>query len=88
MAGTKLLIIRIVVLLIMVFAVFFVGWYLFDRYVQLNSDQSSYQTEELNNPRLNEPVLKSIKGDFGARDIYSKGDKVDFTVKEKDPFYQ
>ncbi|MDD3647135.1 MAG: hypothetical protein PHS44_01360 [Candidatus Dojkabacteria bacterium] len=87
MTGTKLVIIRVAVLLIMTGAVFFVGWYLFDRYVQLNTDQSSYQTEELNNPRLNESLLKSVKSNFETRRIYSKGETVNYDVKDKDPFY-
>lgn len=72
----------------MVAAAFFMGWYMFDRYIQITESKSTVQTEELNNPRLNESLQRKVQSTFNQKKIYSEGDIVNYSTEEKDPFYE
>ena len=86
MFGTKIVLVRVFVLAIMVIATFAVGWYLFERYTQMNKRSSSVQNEELNNPRLNTALLDKVSKEFEIRLEYVNGDQIEVVIPESDPF--
>lgn len=86
MSLTRLSIIRVAVVLIIISANFAVGWYLFNRYVQINDERIIYK-EEINNPRINKGLINKVIENFEERKVYKKNEEIENEQDNIDPFY-
>lgn len=84
--GARLLTVRIVSTIVILFASFIMGWYVFSRLEQLYRPVKYKVEEEVNNPRLNVTILNSLSENFEKRQIYSKTTIPQVEIPEKDPF--
>ncbi len=83
---SKLNIIRIIIIVLLISANFFIGWYLTTRFLQLNEPILRFRSEEVNNPRLNLPLIEKIISEFENREEYKETQIDDSTSFEYDLF--
>lgn len=89
MVSSRIIIIRIAVFGVMIFATFALSWYLFTRFFELTKDGGALGVrEEVNNPRLDTKTLEGITEEFNKREMYTSDSQVTVNFPEKDPFYE
>jgi hypothetical protein len=88
MIETRIQIIRIMSVVVLTIAVFMIGWYAYGRFSQLTQPSGQLVEEsDVNNPRLNRSTLESLTEEIKSRQEYGSGKSINFSVPEKDPFY-
>lgn len=90
MTGSRLIIIRIGVMIVVIVTTFAMAWYLFTRFWELKEEPRllNISQEEVNNPRINKSLLEGLTEKFEARKLYTKEDQSSIQIEEKDPFYE
>ena len=81
------MIIRIVVAIIVIVALYAAGWYLFTRFDQLQENEQLQIAQELNHPRINQTKIDTITKEFKVRKYYIENQSVSVYITENDPFY-
>jgi hypothetical protein len=87
MFGTRMFIIRVISTVVVLFAIFMMGWYLFSRFNQLNQPGSPIIEEDINNPRLNDLLVEDLIDEYESKKIYKEGEGGSVNIPESDPFY-
>ncbi|MBN2015367.1 hypothetical protein JW766_00870 [Candidatus Dojkabacteria bacterium] len=88
MIGTRIFIIRVASTVLIIIASFVIGWYVYTRFTQLNFEGLAVREDEINNPRLNYPLLEALREDLDSRRVYLRGEHVWVKIPEYDPFYE
>lgn len=88
MFNLRVTIVRILVSIATVIAIFGIGWYEYTRFLLLNKEVGFTEETEVNNPRLDHIKMDRINTVFSQRKYYSSNDQILLKFSEADPFYQ